>query len=242
MNSFPNSDSVSISIIIPTYNEEESILQLLNHLKAHSNNLVEDYIVADGGSSDRTVQIVRDAGFMCIECKEKGRASQMNRGYELSSGSVLYFVHADSFPPVSYAEDILESLRLGYQAGCYRFRFNSDRLMLRINSFFTRFNRIMCRGGDQTLFLTRNLFEQLEGFRNDFMIMEDYDLIQKIQKKAAFRIIPKDVIVSARKYRDNSWFKVNFANLVVFLLYFSGAEQSTMINAYKKLIRHPKFD
>lgn len=99
----------------------------------------------------------------------------------------------------------------------------------------------MCRGGDQTLFITRKLFEQLEGFREDFKIMEEYDLIQKIQRTSHFKIIPKDVLVSARKYEKNHYLQVNFANLVVFMMYFSGARQDTMIHAYKSLIHHPKF-
>ena len=99
----------------------------------------------------------------------------------------------------------------------------------------------MCRGGDQTLFVTRDLFEKLGGFRNDFVIMEDYDLIQKIQRETSFKIIPKDVIVSPRKYDNNQYLRVNFANFVVFMMYFFGARQQTMISAYKNLIYHPKF-
>lgn len=230
-----------VSIIIPTYNEEENILPLLNYLKKHSDDRLGEIIVSDGGSGDQTVQIVRDAGFQCIVSEKKGRAAQMNSGYRISRGDLLYFVHADSIPPESYLDDLFSAVEEGFPAGCYRFRFDSDRFMLKINSYFTRFDRIMCRGGDQTLFITRNVFEKLGGFREDFMIMEEYDLIQKIQREAAFKIIPKDVIVSARKYDKNRYLQVNFANLVVFMMYFAGVRQETMVHAYKSLIYHPKF-
>jgi rSAM/selenodomain-associated transferase 2 len=231
---------LKISIIIPTYNEEDKIVEQLIHLEKNSKNRIEEIIVVDGGSLDNTVQVTRDAGFTCLISKRKGRAAQMNTGYEHSTGDILYFVHADSLPPKSYTNDILTAIDEGFEAGCYRFRFDSDRLLLKINAFFTRFNRIMCRGGDQTLFITRRLFENSGGFREDFIIMEDYDLIQKIQKAAAFKIIPKEVVVSPRKYEKNSYLKVNLANFVVFMMYFAGASQQLMRNTYTRLIYHPK--
>lgn len=232
---------MKVSLIIPTYNEEESIGKLLNYLHKHGDERLLECIVVDGGSEDRTVDIVRDSNAKCLICTKKGRAAQMNMGVKHSSGDLLYFVHADSFPPKTYLDDLSIALKNGYQAGCYRFRFDSDRFMLKVNSYFTRFDRIMCRGGDQTLFITQSLFEKLGGFRDDFLIMEDYDLIQKIQDETSFRIIPKDVVVSPRKYDQNQYLKVNFANLVIFMMYFCGARQQTMVSAYKNLIHHPKF-
>ncbi len=233
--------ALKISIIIPTYNEANSIVSLLDHLKKYDRDRVAEIIVADGGSSDNTVLLARESGVICIESEQKGRAAQMNAGYRHATGDLLYFVHADSLPPASYTDDLLQAIEEGYPSGCYRFRFNSDRFLLKVNSYFTRFDRIMCRGGDQTLFVTRNLFEELGGFRDDYIIMEDYDLIEKLQRAAPFKIIPKDVIVSARKYDNNYYLQVNLANLVVFMMYFAGAGQQTMVNTYKKLIQHPKF-
>ncbi len=232
---------MEVSVIIPTYNEEKSIGKLLNYLKKYGDERLLECIVVDGGSEDRTVEIVQKNETTCLICEQKGRAAQMNMGYRHSSGDLLYFVHADSFPPKTYLNDLERALKNGYKAGCYRFRFDSDRFLLKVNSYFTRFDRIMCRGGDQTLFITRSLFEKHGGFRNDFMIMEDYDMIQKIQEETAFKIIPKDVVVSPRKYDNNQYLKVNFANFVIFMMYFFGASQQTMVSAYKNLIYHPKF-
>lgn len=232
---------MKVSVIIPTYNEEESVGKLLNHLKKFGDDRLLECIVVDGGSKDRTVEIVRKHQVHCMICEQKGRAAQMNMGFEHSSGELLYFVHADSFPPKTYLDDLFIAIQNGYEAGCYRFRFDSDRFMLKVNSYFTRFDRIMCRGGDQTLFIKRTLFEKLGGFQNDYIIMEDYDLIQKIQEEATFKIIPKDVVVSPRKYDKNQYLKVNFANFVIFMMYFFGANQQTMVSAYKNLIYHPKF-
>jgi len=105
----------------------------------------------------------------------------------------------------------------------------------------TRFDRIMCRGGDQTLYITKSLFNRLGGYRDDFIIMEDYDLIERIQNNASFKIIPKNVIVSARKYEQNNYLKVQAANFVVFMMYFWGCSQKKLHNTYAQLLSLPKF-
>ncbi|MCP9291935.1 TIGR04283 family arsenosugar biosynthesis glycosyltransferase [Gracilimonas sediminicola] len=230
-----------LSIIVPTYNEENSILDLLIHL-SDAIGPSDELLVVDGGSSDKTIGIVEENGFTCLKSPRKGRAAQMNFGAKKSTGEVLYFVHADTFPPATFRYDIKEALTQGYESGCYRYRFDRNHPLLKINAYCTRFDRLMCRGGDQTLFIKRDLFDELGGFREDFMIMEDYDLIQKIQSRAGFRIIPKNATVSARKYDNNGYFRVNFANLVIFMMYFAGLSQETMVHAYKNLIIHPKFD
>lgn len=230
-----------ISIVIPTYNEEENIGQLVKHLRTYDQNLVAEIIVVDGGSQDNTLKAAQQAGALALVSPCKGRAAQMNYGVTKTTGDVLYFVHADSIPPASYVKDIQEALAAGYPLGCYRFRFKSNKLLLRVNSYCTRFDRIMCRGGDQTLFVRRSVFEELQGYKPDFVIMEEYDFIRRARKNYPFKIIPKDVLVSARKYDNNGYFKVNLANLTVFMMFFAGCSQQQMLNTYKNMINHPKF-
>lgn len=231
---------MKFSIIIPTYNEAENIGQLVRYLIKNAHGSLADITVVDGGSADNTLEVAQKAGANAVLSPEKGRANQMNLGASLAKGDILYFVHADSTPPDTFLADIESALSSGFEIGCYRFKFRSTRFMLKVNAFFTRFDRIMCRGGDQTLFITRPLFESVGGFAKDWMIMEDYDLILKARKKARFRIMPKATLVSARKYEENSYLRVNWANFRVFRLYLSGASQEEMLSTYKRLIKHPK--
>lgn len=231
---------MKLSIIIPTYNESEHIAELLRHLSDHAQESVKEILVIDGESSDDTVQKVREEGFRCLISPKKGRAAQMNFGAKQTSGDVLYFVHADSLPPKTYVSDISNALQSGAESGCYRFKFNSNSLMLKINSWFTRFDRLMCRGGDQTLFIKRPLFEELNGFK-DYAIMEDFDMIKRLRERGTFQIIQKDVIVSARKYDENSYLKVNLINLLIFTMFYLGTSQDTMVHAYQELIKGTKF-
>lgn len=227
---------MQISIIIPTLNEQENIGCLIAYLKKYGENNISDLIVVDGGSEDDTCKVAKAAGAEIYVASVKGRAPQMNYGASRAKGTLLYFLHADTLPPPSFATDIIAAVSEGYLIGCYRFKFNSDKLLLKINAFFTRFDRIMCRGGDQSLFITRQLFDQLNGFDKNLMIMEDYDIIQRARKIHEFKIMPKDMLVSARKYNHNNFFMVNMANFIIFMMYFLGFSQPAMVKTYKKML------
>ncbi|WOK06853.1 TIGR04283 family arsenosugar biosynthesis glycosyltransferase [Imperialibacter roseus] len=228
---------MTISVIIPTYNEEQNIVRLIESLKRHGDDESREIIVVDGGSSDDTARLAAAAGAVVVKAAVRQRSVQMNLGAEKAGGDVFYFVHADVVVEPDYMTDIFQSLSLGYESGCYRYRFNSNNLSLRINAFFTRFPFLWCRGGDQTLFVTKELFRNLGGFQEHYLIMEDYDIIERIKKKSSFRIMPREIVVSARKYDTNSYLRVQFANFLVFSLYFWGASQHRLTSLYKKLLK-----
>lgn len=232
---------MKISIIIPALNEAENLRILLPYLSENLTNDQGEIVVVDGGSTDDTVQVTEGLGVRCLSSEERGRARQMNVGAYHTDGDMLYFVHADTRPPTSFVSDINEAVRSGFPMGNYRFRFDSPSPLLRINSYFTRFDRMMFRGGDQTLFVTRELFEEFGGFDESFIIMEEYDFLKRVRKKYPFRIMPKDVLVSARKYESNSYLKVNFANLVVFTMYRLGYPQQRIISTYYRMLRQENY-
>lgn len=235
---------MKISIIIPTYNEDGNIEGLLQHLKKNNNENIAEIIVSDGGSSDDTLTIAGANGAVALESPVAGRAGQMNYALEHATGDIYYFVHADSKPPESYTDDILNAINEGFDCGSFRTAFDSDKYLLRINAFFTRFNYLFFRGGDQSIFVTRDLMNKVGEYKEDMLIMEDYDFIERIQKHGKFKLIPKSTLVSARKYDENSWLKVQLANYAVVKLYNKGATQEEMITTYKRMLdyRDSSFD
>jgi len=225
-----------ISVIIPTYNEERYIYRLVEFILHHGKAIVTEVIVVDGQSTDMTVLEAQKAGAITLIAPHRSRAAQMNLGAKHSTGDVLFFVHADIKLVNSFVQDIQESIQSGYVAGCYRYQFDSTRTILKVNAYFTRFNGIMCRGGDQTLFIKKDIFNKLGGFDETFVIMEDYQLIQKVQKGYPFKIVPKSILVSARKYSNNSWLRVQLANLTIFFLYFLNHPPEKMAALYKRML------
>ena len=222
--------------IIPTLNEEENIRNLLPHLQTAIGQNDCEIIICDGGSRDATVQISHEFGVKVMRTV-KGRAVQMNAGVREATGEIYYFLHADTRPPETFVDDIRQARDEGYDMGSYRFRFESKNPLLKINNYFTRFNKMWTRGGDQSLFITRSVFEILGGYREEFVIMEEYDLLRRAQeKKVHFKVMPNDIIVSARKYEGNSYLRVQFANLIVFNMFRRGYDPQRILDTYRKLI------
>ena len=227
-----------LHIVIPVINEVDNLRELLPYLTKELAGR-GSITVADGGSTDGTTTLLADSpGVNHLNCTRCGRAQQMNeaaRGYVLTA-DVVYFVHADTRPPQGFYTDITKSVEQGFDVGCYRFKFDMFHPLLSINAFCTRFQGLACRGGDQSLYLTRKAFDALGGFR-DMKIMEDYDIIQRVwASNFKFKVIPRDIVVSARKYRVNGWLRVQLANLKVFRMYKAGAEQEAMVQTYKSML------
>ena len=225
-----------ISIIIPTYNEATSIGKLIGYFKKHSGEQETEIIISDGESTDETVAIAEQTGVRVLISPQKGRAAQMNYGAANSSGDILYFVHADSFPPVSFALDILKAVNDDNDFGRYRTKFDSNKFLLKINAWFTRFNWFICYGGDQTLFITRKLFEQSGGFKNEMLIMEEYEFAERLMKQGRYKIFNDAALVSARKYEGRSWLQVQLTNRKAVKLFKKGASQEEIVSTYKKML------
>jgi len=226
-----------ISVIIPVFNEADNISKLVNYLCEISQGHDIEIIVIDGGSTDDTFEIANSCDAVAFKSPKKGRACQMNLGATRASGNILRFIHADTFPPSSCFSDVKAAINEGYDLGCFTYAFDSNHLLLKINGFFTRFDKMWCRGGDQTLFIKKEVFDAINGFREDYLIMEDYEILERTEGKYAFKIIKKNAKVSARKYEKNTYFRVQLANLKIFSMYRKGASQQEMADTYKKLLK-----
>jgi rSAM/selenodomain-associated transferase 2 len=229
---------MSISVIIPTLNEVSAISFLVNYLFQNSAGRLKEVIVCDGGSNDGTPEVAIGAGARVITSPERGRASQMNYGASIASGDIFYFVHADTIPPASYADDIMAALGEGYDLGRYRSEYQSDSWLLKINAFLSKFDTPEGMGGDQTLFISRKLFQESGGFDNSFKIMEEFEFCARARKNRKYKIFNKAASISARKYETDSWFTIQKANYRIFRMYKSGASQESMVKAYQEMLNY----
>ena len=173
-----------LSIIIPTLNEAEGIERLLTHLhKIKSPKVTSEIIVTDGGSTDETKTLVKKHFCQTRFVEErKGRARQMNMGAEKANGEMLFFLHADTYPPKGFDEVILSSVSEKKQAGSFRMKFDKDTFFFNFWSWFTRFKWDVASGGDQSLFIAKKLFDQIGGFNNSWLVMEDIEIMARIKK------------------------------------------------------------
>lgn len=230
-----------ITVIIPTYNEAAHIRSTIEALWRNDvAGLIGEIIVSDGGSSDHTVAIARSEGLTVVSSPKKGRAAQMNYGARIAKGNLLYFLHADTVPPPGFTTDIAQAVRKGFQAGCYRLQFDHKHWFLKANCWFTRFDVDTIRFGDQSLFVTKELFGQLGGFCEAHFVLEDQHIIKRLKKVTPFKVLPKAVVTSARKYLDNGIFRTQGIFFLIYLMYRAGCSQQTLLTTYRRLIRQDK--
>jgi rSAM/selenodomain-associated transferase 2 len=226
-----------LSIIIPVLNEAERLPALLQFFNQYGQDHTAEIIVVDGNSTDDSVQVAQKHGALVIRANQ-GRAAQMNAGAAAANGDILYFVHADTTPPNNFAPAIEQALQQGWQMGCFRYRFDSGSWLLKVNAWFTRFHFLFCQGGDKTFFIQKSVFQQMKGYDERFVVMEEYDFLKRIKKaRLRFVVLPYAGIVSARKYSNRAWFRVQIANLVVFNLWNWGlAKPEQLRSLYKKIL------
>ena len=229
---------MKLSIIIPVLNEEKSISELLDYLEKIKNpEFTNEIIVVDGGSIDATLQILKKYSAVKVLESKKGRACQMNFGAQNASSEILYFLHSDTFPPIGFDEAITKKVQKGFFSGCFKMKFDNNHLVLRVSQWFTKFNFKFCRGGDQSLFVEKNLFIKLNGFDENFLIYEDNELIHRLYQHSKFTVINQSVITSSRKYLKNGIWRLQFYFIMIHIKFAFGANQETLVNYYQKKIK-----
>jgi rSAM/selenodomain-associated transferase 2 len=232
---------LTISVIIPTFNEADQIGSLVRRLQRICGPEPPlEIIVADGHSTDDTAMLARADGATVVQCPRKGRAAQLNFGAASSSGAILYFLHADSYPPPGFVAAIRQAVAAGYGSGCYRLAFDHDHWLLQASAWFTRFDVNLFRFGDQSLFVRRDVFERAGGYSKKLLVMEDQEIIERLRRYGRFWVLPGVVTTSARKYLDNGVVRLQSIFGLICVLYRLGVSQPNLVRVYRKLIRQDK--
>jgi len=187
-----------ISIIIPAYNEERALPATLARVFAEE--AAFEVIVVDGGSNDRTREIVIAHNRVRLLAAPKGRAAQLNAGAEVANGEWLLFLHADTLLPLG-ALGAIAALPDTVQAGGFHHRFSAPGWRLRLVSWIdnlrTRLTHVFY--GDQALFVRRALFRRLGAFPEDHPL-EDVVFGERLRQVTRPRFMPLTVTTDARKF------------------------------------------
>ncbi len=197
--------SMKIAIIIPTYNEENTILKLQQDLYKIKDKC--EIIFVDGGSKDNTLNLINKE-FIILN-SEKGRSRQMNYGANKSKADILFFLHCDSELPDNPLQQIKQVMAL-YRAACFGIAFKSHSLLMFICRYISN-HRVFDRKimfGDQGIIVDRDLFFSIGQFKT-LPIMEDYNFSLELKKKKIkIGMTKQRIYTSTRRFKGNFYEKL----------------------------------
>lgn len=227
-----------VSIIIPVLNEEAHIPAVLDSLLGFNNI---EIIFCDGGSTDRTcaniVPYMSMYPFVKLVQSDRGRGIQMNAGAKLASGKWLLFLHADTFIPdlswKGFSNAIENNTRL-IRSGAFSFKssgagFRYDLMAFLVN---VRSRWFKLPYGDQAIFVQKEIFEKIGGFRDDHPFMEDVELVKRLNKDPGFVILNEEVVTSSRRHEADGFLRRILLNLWINTLYRLGVPPKKLLKYY----------
>ena len=223
---------MKISMILPVYNESNTVDKMLHQLEALPGNW--EVLFADGGSNDDTLEKIGSR--YRVLSSPKGRANQMNCGATNASAEVLWFVHCDSILPRDAHRQIRTAVESGADWGCFHIGFDYDGPFMGCNTYFS--NRRARRGiafGDQGIWVKKALFDAMGGFP-DLPIMEDYEFSLRM-KAANIPIcqLPGRIITSGRRYEKKCPLITMWQMYRLRCLYRKGMDIQQIAGRYKDI-------
>lgn len=201
-----------LSIVIPTLNEEETIVHTLSHLVSSASGLYHHQkILVDAGSSDLTVSKARPLIDEVIvnESFAGAKYKSLNAGAEIATGELILFLDADSLVPDQFDRLIVEHILRGFVGGAFRFKFDDQSLLYWSLQCVNRIRYTVSQMyyGDQGVFCTKQVFDQVGGYPKE-PIMEAAYFCRLLRKEGRINVVAKDMVTSARRFKDHGFWKV----------------------------------
>jgi rSAM/selenodomain-associated transferase 2 len=194
--------NLRLSVIVPALNEAAGIADTLQPLQGLRRR-GHEVIVVDGASRDATVRVSAPLADRVLDSR-RGRAAQMNTGAQAATGTVLWFLHADTRPPADADRIILPALQAGGGIWGHFDVAMGGPWPLRVVAWLmnrrARISRIAT--GDQGMFVTRQAFRQVGGFAA-LPLMEDIVLSRDLRRLGRPLVLRPALQTSTRRWQKH---------------------------------------
>ncbi len=219
-----------ISVVIPTCNETSYLSATLDSIADSKTN--REVIVVDAGSVDGTNDLARGKASLVLVSSWKQRACQMNLGVQHAHGRILLFLHADTRLPTSALDHIESALSKDeIVGGGFARQYDSSSWFLRMTCLLAGL-RTRLTGwflGDQAIFVRRETFEKLGGFR-DLELFEDFDFSIRMAQMGQVVTLSPPVISSSRRFKRRGEVLTTVSDVWLTCRYLAGADPNALAN------------
>lgn len=223
---------MTLNIIVPLLNEGPQIPALLKHIQSYTHEPIE-WLFVDGGSDDGGPEQLLAAGLRVITAP-RGRARQMNAGAAASRGELLLFLHADSRLPAKLPDLSNLLTQSGRSWGRFNVRISGRSLWLRPIAWLMNWRSRLTgvATGDMGIFVTRQAFEEAEGFP-DQALMEDIALSKRLRSLSPPLCLSCQITTSGRRWDERGVLNTVLLMWRLRWLYWRGVSPDQLAQRYQ---------
>lgn len=222
----PTNRAPEISVVIPVANEAAALPDCLARISRRSSEI----LVVDAASDDESAALARAAGCHVVSAPQRHRARQMNLGAARSRARILLFLHADTWLAPDALAKIIDAIdRRRALGGGFARRYRSRSVTLAMTSRLAEVrNRLWgWHLGDQAIFVRRDAFDQLHGYR-DIPIFEDLDFSRRLRALGKTVTLTPPAYSSARRFAEKGPLRTTWDDLRLTRRYLSGVDPNEL--------------
>jgi rSAM/selenodomain-associated transferase 2/rSAM/selenodomain-associated transferase 1 len=220
-----------LSIVIPVLDDTEPLRRLLATVPADPR---VDILVINGGAPDDRLNAICGRPDVQLLTSAPGRGRQMNAGASAAAGRWIVFLHADTRLPPRWSDEIRRaSADPAVVGGSFRFRLDSAAWQARLieRAVARRVHWLDLAYGDQALFVRRDVFDALGGYR-EWPLMEDVDFVRRLRRAGRLYHSAQPVLTSARRWERDGWWRRSAKNVMLQSLFFAGVSPERLATWY----------
>ena len=223
---------VRYSIVIPTLNEESTLISNLKFLQGLKEKLDAEIIVVDGHSYDRTKEIARSLTNKIYDVNPS-RSLQLNKGVMHANGKYYIFLHVDTIITDEGINSI-SNISDGFRWGFFPVRLDQKSLGYSFLTFCINLRSRLFNycTGDQVLVIKKSTFHKVNGFK-EISLMEDIDISNRLKKTFDPEILNGHAITSSRRWKKYGYLRTILLMRLIRLLFYLGVNTKILAKIYR---------
>ncbi|MGH7332124.1 MAG: glycosyltransferase family 2 protein [Candidatus Rokuibacteriota bacterium] len=197
-----------MTVVTPSFNQGRFIRETIESVLGQGYGALE-YLVIDGGSSDETLDILKDYGtrLTWVSEPDRGQASAINKGWRGGRGTIVAYLNSDDTYLPGAVERAVSALRASPEAGAvYGEGYHVDEAGRVLHRYPTEpfdLDRLAetCFICQPTVFLRREVVERVGYLDETLQYCMDYDLWIRVGRVTTFAQV-SDFLATTRLHAD----------------------------------------